>query len=879
MNTVSQEQIKQSRISWLRLAIVIVLAVIAMVLGVYKFINKEEPSGIGLIPSNASLILKIKDPVKNFLQVKQNSIWKGLWALPELSALESPFMAAKLVLKEHEDLLALSKNHVIYVSQHKLGERLGYLTVVPGKADFLQPIVQNAVRILLKRGWNLKVHVYKNQQVTEWQHAKLGKFAMTLLPNGWLASIETSIIEDAIRKSQAEDNNVGLAELDLKEANSWLSVYCNEKSFELLSRAIQMKSGIGFSGDLKLNYVKDDNGLRLKGDFISKSDGFDIYRGESVSEKTILKYVPNSTSFYFFLNLNKQSTLDSNLKLGRGFVLEREELLKNFTGSVAFTKGEVFQKGNSSELVIAEITDSDKFLGGLKSQFSDYCNRFGVEYQGYNYKLGKIYNLPIPDFANKLLGLPIKIPSNGYFCVLGKVCFFSNRYDYLDEALIQIKNSECWSGNYLCNSFNEKHNFHLVAIGDRLHEEVSNQVDSLQKPLFMSLLGNFSMVDFSLNGKNVDLVLYLNKAKSFSKIDFEEIEIIQKLGGQNKVGSKISFNKATQKQELVVVDSCKVAHIRVLGKSDDRRILLPFEPKEIPILFNNENGAKFLACYANKKIFVASILELSQAKTIVMPFATGIISFIMPISGHEILVGKSDSLPRVVNIKTGEISSYTKENWSGRVQMQPLNFQIQGEDYFSFVTLEKDVYVFNGRREILPGFPVRVDNRVSHQPVINEGGTLFSSKMSIITDYGTLVSYRLDGTLISRFQYYRPEAKTEFRFLVDPMGHSFLIESLSGKRICFYDVSGHKINDGIEINGEIPEIQYYHFGARKVILVANYVKTGRSYLYSRSLDLLADKPIISNFPIGMTYSSKSSIFTIYANSAQAYYKMTGKIIN
>jgi len=668
-------------------------------------------------------------------------------------------------------------------------------------------------------------------------------------------------------------------QLDLKEAISWLSVYCNEKSFELLCKAIQMKGGFDFLGDIKLNYVTDKNVLRFQGDLISRSGGFDISGGESILEERILKYVPNSTSFYFFLNLNRQSTLDSNLKLGRGFVLERVELLKNFTGSFAFTKGEVFQKGNSAELLIAEITDSDKLIGGLKSQFSDYCERNGIENQGFNYKMGKICNLPIPNFANQVLGLPIKISSKGYFCVLDKVCFFSNRYDYLDDALIQIKNSECWAGNYPCNSFNEKHNCHLVAIGDRLHEEVSNQVDSMQKPLFMSLLRNFSMVDFSCEGQKIDLVFSQNKKKVFSKINFEEIEIIQKLEGQIKIGSKISFNEATQKQELVVVDSSKVAHVRVLGKTDDRKILLPFEPNEIPILFNNENGARFLACYANKKIFVASILELSQARTIVMPFATGIISFIMPISGHEILVGKSDSLPRVVNIKTGEISSYTKENWSGRVQMQPLNFQIQGEDYFSFVTLEKDVYVFNGRREILPGFPVRVDNRVSHQPVINEGGTLFSSKMSIITDYGTLVSYRLDGTLISRFQYYKPEAKTEFRFLVDPMGHSFLIMSLSGKRIDFYDVSGHKINAGVEINGEVPEMQYYHFGAGKAILVANYVKTGRSYLYSRSLDLLADKPIFSNFPIGMTYSSKSNIFTIYAKSAHAYYRMTGKIIN
>jgi hypothetical protein len=247
---------------------VIVLAVIAIVLGVYKFINKEEPSGIGLIPSNASLILKIKDPVKHFLQVKQDSSWKGLWELPELSALESPFMAAKLVLKEREDLLELSKNQVLYISQHKLGERLTYLTLVPGKADFLQPIVQNAVKVLIKRGWNLKIHVYKNQQVTEWRHAKLGKFAMALLPNGWVGAVETSIIEDAIRKSQGEEKNEGIVQLDLKEANSWLSVYCNEKSFELLCKAIQMKGGFDFLGDIKLNYVTDKNVLIFQGDLI-----------------------------------------------------------------------------------------------------------------------------------------------------------------------------------------------------------------------------------------------------------------------------------------------------------------------------------------------------------------------------------------------------------------------------------------------------------------------------------------------------------------------------------------------------------------------------------------------------------------------------------
>jgi len=587
--------------------------------------------------------------------------------------------------------------------------------------------------------------------------------------------------------------------------------------------------------------------------------------------------VPNSTSYYHFSHIDLSKKSSSAVPLGRGSTLDVDGIRAELTGKVIFTKGEVFQAEQHNDLLIIEAKNTKKLKEKLRSTIESYSLAHSLALTDNILKKNIINNLPIPNFPGNILGANFHGSESAYYTFIDNYLLICNDYSYLEEVIQQIANNETWHFSKPAKGLEKEHKSHVLTINNKFQDEVLYSVDSLYKPAFKSCLTNYSNIECEIFNNSISVSLHQRQNKLGQEIIFEEAEIIQSLSGIPALAPKFAYNPSTSKQELVYLDSANQAKVKNLNTGNAATVQLPFVPSSTPILFNNINDARILGTYKGNKLFICPVNDTALKKLITLSYATGSISFLFPLQDGRLMVGKSDSLPKVFDTKTGVISSFTNEHWSGRIPNRPSSFQIGGKLFYSFISLEKELYVFESNGKIVSGFPLTLEARVLEMPIYKIGPSLNESSIELLTEYGTMLKYSLAGTLLDRKQFYRPDASTQFHILADVSGHSYLVSSLANKSLQFYNSDGSLINHGLSVAGEVPMCQYYHFGGGNLLIVCTYPKTGRSYLYNKDLQPLSSKPINTHFPLSITFSENTKKFSVYACSSTCIYKLSGKL--
>jgi WD40 repeat protein len=219
--------------------------------------------------------------------------------------------------------------------------------------------------------------------------------------------------------------------------------------------------------------------------------------------------------------------------------------------------------------------------------------------------------------------------------------------------------------------------------------------------------------------------------------------------------------------------------------------------------------------------------------------------------------------------KTGKnLEGWTPLIFESRLIAPPVHFRVRGRDRILILEESGKVSVMNRRGELVQGFPVQLSSTVS-QPAYLEIGSNFSRTIfNIITDNGELVRLNLTGRIVGQTQFYRPNRDSRYFLIEDGLRKTFVIARKDLNRVTFMSRGGKELFQKDYISGGDLEMQYYNFGSGNEIFVVADQNQKVTYLYNSTGDLVNSRPLISGFPVGLMYFSKSGKFNVFFTSEQ-----------
>ncbi|WP_128543617.1 hypothetical protein [Larkinella soli] len=177
---------------------------------------------------------------------------------------------------------------------------------------------------------------------------------------------------------------------------------------------------------------------------------------------------------------------------------------------------------------------------------------------------------------------------------------------------------------------------------------------------------------------------------------------------------------------------------------------------------------------------------------------------------------------------------------------------------------EGKVYAWNENGGRLPGFPVDLKAEVIGPAWLEPGNP---AVLTIMTKEGELVRMAEDGQIQERTQLYRPIRRGSFRSLPEVSQNGFLLLRVSDTEAAFLDRQGRQLFEVRGLRAGQTLIRYHVLGSG-LNLVS--IKSGNfTTLYRLNGRPVGDRPIPSQYPVGLQYSPTRNKLFVYSSAEKA----------
>ena len=199
-----------------------------------------------------------------------------------------------------------------------------------------------------------------------------------------------------------------------------------------------------------------------------------------------------------------------------------------------------------------------------------------------------------------------------------------------------------------------------------------------------------------------------------------------------------------------------------------------------------------------------------------------------------------------------KLEGWQPKKLGSRSSQTPNHIKVAQKDYLIFLQDNGKVQIFNRKGENLNKISIDLDTKISTNIFIKKGINAEKTILTTISSLGELISFNLEGNIISKKQLLAPSNNTTFKLIINNNNTNFLLARQDFSKLALLDENGTLVFETDFSSKNDKEIQYFSVKSNQIIAVTDKI-TQFSYLFDLKGTILAE-PFKSSHKIDLFYT-------------------------
>ena len=567
----------------------------------------ERANPFNAVPDDASIIIKIRGPYFNIRPtLEANNIWKEILAFPAVRKLNSEFLALDSILTNDRRTAEMVKKSELMLSLHQTGKDkfdfIAYMPLISRNSDnqLISLIEQNTATKAIVTG-----RKYSGSKIFDVNFSDQKGHDFSFCFSGGLAIVSPSgiLIEEAIRQlGQPGTEDLGDGFLQVSRTagqNVEANIFINYKTFPLIlssfindkyENSVEKLSIFADWGELDVSLREDVllfNGFSVIDP--KANDYLDIFLKQTPQKTEIEKVIPEQTAAFIVFCIDNFPEFKKKYReylKASGALEDYQSDINELNDLYDIDLERMFYSfmDKESGILLTDIKNYDRdqntfFILKTKSQsqaedqIMDIIGKaaeiehskkqdFIQDWKIDNETEIKIYKVPLPELASKLLGRIFEGIKNQYCTFYDNYLVFGNSIPALGKYIHTILLQNNLSSNI---EFNKLSNFMSSQSNIYLYVDISNSIDLLQGYMSSKAAAGFNeqkehMINFNslvIQITNEGDMFYKNILLNHNTGESYEPQTVweSRLDHAFDFKPKILINHNTQEKEIFIQDN------------------------------------------------------------------------------------------------------------------------------------------------------------------------------------------------------------------------------------------------------------------------------------------------------------------------------------
>ena len=896
------------KIFWLVIALLVLASA-----GVFWWIDYKNTEATAkgirkIIPANAALLFSTTNLGASWDSLQQKPLWQAIEDLPGLQRMEAILSEAKEL-----EILKQLEGKEVTISLHPTERyKFDWIVALPMKSVEELSLFTNWQKRLTQSGLQVSKRNYRNAQLFQISLIKDEPPFTLLIEEGMLiGSFTPYLVEEVARRLAGEEgskklpttkavplaseNIAGKLEVFWPNLPELLGLFV--KDTEEINR---MLPGLPYASQLDMLLGEDGTLLTGFTERDGQQDSVDFLwalHQQKPQRMTLTRFVPQRAASLMFLGLNNAEKWHKQLQ--QFWQRQQNEQFKFWQASstrypvlpevIRVLDNEIglatipntVETNTASRLLVASVKNgsrADSLLQILARKMAQEDNRDSAYQELYSgHLITQFHRFQLPEvlFGSAFWGF-----NESYYLMHDNYLIIGNSVQALRDMLADIEAEETWQRSLTLNRYlsrlEAEFNYGLYVQTDRFLPFLVQQLSPEWKSFWSqhAALKQFDLLSAQLTATqnsfytNVFVHYQDRPVQAFERIRLTEDKNFRL---QQQLVSLVALEKPQQKLLIQTSDST-LAIIEGKNKS----VLVQAKIKGIHLgeleLIKAKNNQKDRYLLATDSL----IYLLDDKLEAVSPFPVSLPEGVK-IKELSLVDYSGDGFYRILaadasgGIYMYDMDGINLQGWnpfvSGSALVQaPKHARIRNKDIIYTFTQKGQAIVVNRRGEPYPGFPLTLKDDLLGPVIFAPGSDFSSSRFTTITANGWMVSFNLEGEILSRKQLYRPDPRARFFVVPDQKQQSFLIAQQDRFNLRFLDSEGRDLFEKDYLGAEKLAVSFYYFSGNSGYVVVNDPDQEFAYIYSMDGVLFQNKPLNSSM-LPILYSSNT---TDSVNMVKAY---------
>ncbi|MEJ8804163.1 hypothetical protein [Pontibacter sp. H249] len=880
--------------------------------------SREKVDLWALVPEDAAFVVETNNHSALLEHLEETNLLESFSALAAYRSFEENMAYLDSISPGSTRLERFLDKKNILTSMHVVGKtNVEFVYYIPvssvGEHRFLRNLTENISKSDL---FEQESRQYQDILLTDVTNTRLEtSFTYFTYHNNIILSQSPVLIEEIVRRiargklTSVADNFKSTNYL--AQPDVYANVFINYRALpdvfglflqENLMPQVRYLCSLGRSAMLELKLEKDKIFLNGFSEPSNAQNSFHSNIAPALPKPLNVKnYLPNRTAMLMHFGLDEVAKLKrqpNKSAAGSVYGATLDSLAAVFTDEVALAYMESNSISTSPEKVTFAYTarpgDAARMLRQLNQQVLKSKNK-----KPYTEKYGSftIEMVEVPELPAKLFGSLFAGFEQSFVVEVDGFLIFSDEVATIRDLLDDISEENVWGKSVAQKAFLEETlqegNFSLYLNTVNAWYVLSRYMtDNSREDLLQNatLIKRFNQVSFQFAnaGKQYYTSFIFRKQSSGATTGDDVFTNELTIPLDSRITSRpIAIQNAVDRsREVVVQDSANVlVNITAAGKrgwTDTLSTALRGSIKQVEL--GPENKLRYLFATSSR---IHAVNNQGQSLEN-FPFNIGDTLNIQHLAvfdyeknqNYRLLVDDYLGNLYMYDIRGNAIEGWQPRRMDYRLATEPQHLRVGGRDVILVLLENGYVYALNQRGETYPGFPMNLKSPITSGAFVKAGADLRKTEVTIVTKYGNVTTFNLQGKLLNREQLERP-SKSAFFDLV-PEGNnakSFVIVRQEQGRVGIFDQDLNLQFEKRYVTSAPKIVQYFHFGGDNRVYAVTETGPQKTYLYTSRGKLVGNSTLDNNKPVIIYHNEASNDYTLYKAFRRELQKISFRLVN
>ncbi len=875
--------------------------------------SREKVDLWTLVPDDAVFVVETNDHTNLVAHLRETELWNSLVILPFAQDFQDNLAWLDSIAPGNQRLERFFDKKNILTSVHLTGKaEVEVVYYVPvnsvGEHRFLRTLTENIGR---SDAFSETSREYEGEQLIDVANTyNESRFTYFSYHNNIIISPSPALIEAIVRRT-GRGTPVSVAD-GFKHANYlgqpdvYANVFINYRNLpsllglfmkEELMPQLTYLATLCQNGMLELKLEKDkiflngfSNPEQLKGS---------LHRNLNPTKPRpfgIKAFVPTRTAMLLNFSLEEIARMRAqNTTTPPDITLETtiDSLAHTFSNEVAVAYLETYSL-NATPVKVAfahlgNPTKANALLNKLAGQHAG--KSYAQVYGSYNIQLQPMPELPAHLFGSLFSGF-----EQSYTVQLDNYLVFSPDLATLKTLLDDISAEQVWSKSAVQKSFLEETlqetNFSLYLNTASAwymlnhYVQAENREDLLQNAALIKRFNQISLQFAKVDSQYYTSFIFRRQNRSKTGEDAFGAPVVLSFDAPLVTRTFPVLHPLDKSQEVIVQDSAHVLHrVGASGKRDwVDSVRVPVQGSIKQVALGKEKKLSYLYATANRIHAVDN--QGSELENFPFNVADSLQVQHLAVYTYEkegnyrLLVDDEAGNLYLYNSSGAAIPGWQPRRMDGKLAVEPQHIRVAGQDVLLVLLENGYVYALNEQGETYPGFPFSVKSPLTSAAIVNSGPSLRRTDVTVITKYGQVIIFNLQGKVLKREQLPRPSKRAMFTLVPESSSdRSFVVVRQDLGSVVVFDDKLKPVFEKRYITSAPKIVQYFHFGGKNKVYAITETGPQKTYLYNAKGNLIGEQALESSQPVTIYYNETTNSYTLYKVFQGALQKINFKVLH